>query len=111
MNPYYDGGSDEELEEERSLRSQTLSESSDGKSRGPAASRRDKLRSVLLPAIQSRVNALGGMEDVQIEEDADEDGDDEEELDEDGNERAKSVAYACRPKGYRQRVVCESPVT
>lgn len=60
---YEDGDSRED-----DLRSETLSRSDENDGpREPAASKRDRLRKVLLPAIQSRVAALGGWEDVAIQ--------------------------------------------
>lgn len=71
----YDEGDEE-------LRSETLSGSSqdDGGPSEAPASRRERLRAVLLPAIQSRVTALGGWVDVQLPAD-----DNDHEYD-DGNE-------------------------
>ena len=67
------------------LRSETLSASSqdEGPSE-PPGSRRERLRAVLLPAIQSRVTALGGWVDVQLPAEDDE-------QDEDGEEPAAAM--------------------
>lgn len=61
---YQDGDSIEE--EEEAYRSETLSRSDDGGPKEPPGTKRERLRRVLLPAIQSRVAALGGFEDVFI---------------------------------------------
>lgn len=64
---YHEGDSlEEEEEEEEAYRSETLSRSDDGGAKEPPGSKRERLRQVLLPAIQSRVAALGGFEDVFI---------------------------------------------
>ena len=80
-------------EEGDDLRSETLSASSqdEGPSE-PPASRRERLRAVLLPAIQSRVTALGGWVDVQLPaEEQDEAADDEEEHDADVEPQMRTV--------------------
>lgn len=72
----YEDEEEEEEEDEEAYRSETLSRSDDG-IKEPAASKRDRLRKVLLPAIQSRVAALGGFEDILIQShhaDNDDDG-------------------------------------
>lgn len=83
---YEDGDSREEEDE---LRSETLSrtDDEDGGPKEPAASKRDRLRKVLLPAIQSRVAALGGWEDVLLRpEPTDEDGASSSDVEQDENE-------------------------
>ena len=75
---YQDGDSIEE-EEEEAYRSETLSRSDDGGPKELPGTKRERLRQVLLPAIQSRVAALGGFEDVFIyPENASSDNDEDE---------------------------------
>lgn len=101
---YYDGDSRDEEDEE--LRSETLSPSEDGdgpSSKEPVASKRDRLRKVLLPAIQSRVAALGGWEDiiVQMNDGGDEDDDDDEE--DDGAESSDGDAQQQHQRKQKQK--------
>lgn len=62
----YNHVDDEDIDDEaEELRSETLPSSEDGEDgRVQQGGKRERLRSVLLPAIQSRVTALGGFEDV-----------------------------------------------
>ena len=63
----YRGYADEDDDEE--LRSETLpsgSEDEDGRPKEARAGKRERLRSVLVPAIHSRVSALGGFESVTV---------------------------------------------
>lgn len=55
---------EEELKEEEGYRSQTLSDSEDEGGPVDKKAKGEHFRQVLLPAIQSRVTALGGFEDV-----------------------------------------------
>jgi hypothetical protein len=112
---YLDGDSREDEDE---LRSETLSRSDDSRGAGPpnskegASSKRDRLRKVLLPAIQSRVAALGGWEEVIVPDEEDEEDDDDDDEDEEsssssdieyeGDERKQQPPKQRQPKKERQ---------
>lgn len=84
-------------EDETELRSETLSLSAGSSDDGPAEpikNKRERLRAVLLPAIQSRVSALGGYQQVQVQNQQEEEQEsDEEEQDEEQDHLEKNAQF------------------